>query len=47
MLQPHILRGPKGHCESEGESIYFETYGEGETVVLSHDYAGNHAIIEF
>ncbi len=39
-----ILIGPKGFVETQGESIYFESYGTGETVVLGHGRGGNHAI---
>ncbi|MCH7960451.1 MAG: alpha/beta fold hydrolase [Candidatus Hydrogenedentes bacterium] len=38
------LKGPSGFCSSGGEEIYFETYGSGEPVVLSHGLGGNHAI---
>lgn len=33
-----------GFVESEGEQIYYESFGEGEAVVLSHGLGGNHAI---
>lgn len=39
-----ISAGPRGFVESEGERIYFESWGTGETVVLSHGMGGNHAI---
>ena len=39
-----ILIGPKGFFQHQGESIYFESYGAGETVVLGHGKGGNHAI---
>ncbi|MFT5197107.1 MAG: 3-oxoadipate enol-lactonase [Cellvibrionaceae bacterium] len=39
-----ILIGPQGFVEIKGESIYFESYGEGETIVLCHGKGGNHAI---
>ncbi|MFK7805671.1 MAG: alpha/beta fold hydrolase [Anaerolineae bacterium] len=39
-----ILIGAQGFFEKEGESIYFESYGEGETIVLCHGKGGNHAI---
>lgn len=38
------LKGPSGFCSSGGEEIYYETYGSGEPVVLSHGLGGNHAI---
>lgn len=39
-----IPAGPRGFVESDGEQIYFESWGSGETVVLSHGMGGNHAI---
>jgi len=33
-----------GFVENDGESIYYETIGEGPTVVLTHGLGGNHAI---
>ena len=39
-----ILIGPQGFVETQGESIYFESYGEGETILLCHGKGGNHAI---
>ncbi|MEM9776311.1 MAG: alpha/beta hydrolase [Chloroflexota bacterium] len=39
-----ILIGPQGFFETHGESIYFESYGEGETLLLCHGKGGNHAI---
>ena len=39
-----IPAGPRGFVESGGEQIYFESWGKGETVVLSHGMGGNHAI---
>jgi pimeloyl-ACP methyl ester carboxylesterase len=33
-----------GFAESNGARIYYESIGEGEPVVLSHGYGGNHAI---
>ena len=39
-----ILIGPQGFLETEGESIYFESYGEGEAILLCHGKGGNHAI---
>lgn len=36
--------GDRGFVETEGEKIYYETYGEGDTVVFSHGLGGNHAI---
>jgi len=39
-----VSAGPRGFVESEGEQIYFESWGSGETVVLSHGMGGNHAI---
>lgn len=38
------LRGPKGFVQSEGEEIYYETFGKGPALVFSHGYGGNHAI---
>jgi pimeloyl-ACP methyl ester carboxylesterase len=42
-LIPH---GPRGHILSEGEQIYFETFGDPrrETVVFSHGLGGNRVI---
>ena len=42
-LIPH---GPRGHLLSEGEQIYFETFGDPsrETVVFSHGLGGNRVI---
>lgn len=39
-----IPAGPRGFVESDGEQIYFESWGSGEAVVLSHGLGGNHAI---
>jgi len=39
-----IPAGPRGFVESDGEQIYFESWGTGDTVVLSHGMGGNHAI---
>jgi 2-succinyl-6-hydroxy-2,4-cyclohexadiene-1-carboxylate synthase len=36
--------GPQGFITTENESIYFESYGQGETVILCHGLGGNHAI---
>lgn len=36
--------GDRGFVETEGEKIYYETYGEGDAVVFSHGLGGNHAI---
>ena len=44
MGQAQIQRGPKGFFTSEGEQIYYESYGEGEVVILCHGFGGNHAI---
>ena len=41
---PLPVKGAKGFFDSGGEQIYYETYGEGEPVVLSHGLGGNHAI---
>ena len=38
-----IKIGRKGFLETQGESIYFESYGEGETILLGHGAGGNHA----
>lgn len=38
------LKGPSGFFSSGGEEIYYETYGSGDPVVLSHGLGGNHAI---
>lgn len=39
-----ILPGPRGFVASEGEQIYFESWGSGQAVVLSHGMGGNHVI---
>lgn len=44
MPSSQIPAGPKGFLDSDGEKIYFESWGSGETVVLSHGMGGNHAI---
>ena len=36
--------GPHGFITQEDESIYYESYGTGETVILCHGLGGNHAI---
>ena len=36
--------GPHGFFTHENESIYYESYGAGETVILCHGLGGNHAI---
>jgi pimeloyl-ACP methyl ester carboxylesterase len=33
-----------GFVESDGEQIYYESFGKGDVVVLSHGLGGNHAI---
>ena len=38
-----IKIGRKGFLETQGESIYFESYGEGETILLGHGAGGSHA----
>jgi 2-succinyl-6-hydroxy-2,4-cyclohexadiene-1-carboxylate synthase len=37
-------RGPFGFVVSDGERIYYETYGQGDAVVFTHGFGGNHAI---
>jgi len=37
-------KGHQGFFTSENESLYFESYGEGETLILCHGLGGNHAI---
>lgn len=44
MSREPIPAGPKGFVESDSEQVYFESWGSGETVVLSHGMGGNHAI---
>lgn len=44
MSNVFIPAGPRGFVESEGEQIYFESWGAGDTVVLTHGMGGNHAI---
>lgn len=44
MTGTSILPGPRGVVESDGEDIYFESWGTGDTVILSHGMGGNHAI---
>lgn len=44
MNQASIPAGPRGLVESDGEQIYFESWGEGETILFSHGMGGNHAI---
>lgn len=44
MNDPLPKKGPQGFFTSENESLYFESYGEGETVILCHGLGGNHAI---
>jgi len=45
MSVPSIPPGPRGFVESDGEQIYFESWGaDGDAVVLSHGMGGNHAI---
>lgn len=39
-----IPAGPRGFVESEGEQIYFESWGAGDTVVLTHGMGGNHVV---
>lgn len=44
-MSRHVIpAGRKGFVESDGDQIYFESWGSGETVVLSHGMGGNHAI---
>lgn len=44
-MRHHLPRkGPQGFFTSENESLYFESYGEGASVVLCHGLGGNHAI---
>lgn len=44
-MKDHTPRkGPQGFFESENESLYFESYGEGAPVILCHGLGGNHAI---
>lgn len=44
MNEVSIAAGPRGFVESDGEQIYFESWGEGEAVLFSHGMGGNHAI---
>lgn len=44
MSQVSIAAGPRGFVESDGERIYYESWGEGEVVLFSHGMGGNHAI---
>ena len=44
MGHPPPAKGPQGFFPSENESLYFESYGEGESVILCHGLGGNHAI---
>lgn len=39
-----IAAGPRGFVDSGGEQIYFESYGDGETIVLTHGMGGNHVV---
>ena len=38
------MKQQTGTLEHDGESIYYETIGDGDPVVLSHGAGGNHAI---
>ena len=38
-----VYKGPKGFIESEGDRIYYETFGRGDAVVFCHGYRCNHA----
>ncbi len=40
----NIQKGVRGFVESDGEHIYYETYGQGEIIVFTHGLGGNHAI---
>ena len=44
MISAGVSPGPRGYVKSEGEQIYFESWGSGEAVVLTHGMGGNHAI---
>ncbi len=44
MTDRPIAAGPRGFVDSGGEQIYFESYGSGETVLLSHGMGGNHVV---
>ncbi|MFQ5401016.1 MAG: alpha/beta fold hydrolase [Anaerolineae bacterium] len=45
MITHHLPEtGPQGFFTSDDERIYYESYGEGEVVVLCHGLGGNHAI---
>jgi 3-oxoadipate enol-lactonase len=37
-------RGPFGFVISDDERIYYETYGQGDAIVFTHGFGGNHAI---
>jgi len=39
-----LAKGPRGFVEHEGERIYYECYGEGPALVLSHGLGGSHAV---
>lgn len=43
MSDDRVYKGPKGLIESEGERIYYETFGRGDAVVFCHGYRCNHA----
>lgn len=39
-----IPAGPRGFVESGGEQVYYESWGSGDVVVLTHGMGGNHAV---
>lgn len=39
-----IPAGPRGFVRSGGEQVYFESWGSGDPVVLTHGMGGNHAV---
>jgi len=40
---PPPPKGPRGFVVSDGEHIYYETYGQGDAIVFTHGLGGNHA----
>jgi len=39
-----LPKGLRGFVVSDGERIYYETYGQGHVIVFTHGLGGNHAI---
>lgn len=43
-MSGELAKGPRGFVEHEGERLYYESYGDGPALVLTHGLGGSHAV---